>query len=115
MEELFAGGRIIDAILVMVAVEAAALFAWLSRQGRVRLAWALLPNLASGACLMLALRIALAGGGWWGWIGLCLAGSLAAHLADLIVRIRRGPSQDPGPGSIRLSAGGTRRGGDGAS
>lgn len=31
---------------------------------------------------MLALRGALVGA-WWGWIGLCLAASLLAHLADL--------------------------------
>lgn len=87
MEELFAGGRIVDAILVMVAIEAAALFAWMRRRGRARLAWSLLPNLASGACLMLALRAALSDG-WWGWVALCLAGSLAAHVADLAGRLR---------------------------
>ncbi|WP_158045497.1 hypothetical protein [Skermanella pratensis] len=87
MEELFAGGRIIDAILVLVAIEAAALTAWLGRRGRARLARALLPNLASGACLMLALRTALVDG-WWGWIALSLAGSLAAHVLDLAARLR---------------------------
>ncbi len=81
MSALFADGRIIDAILVLVALEALALVAFARRTGRVAPA-AILANLLAGASLMLALRLALAGTGW-PWIGLALMAALVAHLADL--------------------------------
>lgn len=83
MEALFASGRIVDLILALVALEAAALWAW----GRWRASGLpgfpdLLPNLLAGACLLVALRGALAGAPW-PWIAAPLALSLLAHLADL--------------------------------
>ncbi|SFL27197.1 hypothetical protein [Methylobacterium pseudosasicola] len=81
----FASGRIVDAILALVAAEAL-LLAWLA--GRWGMARApLLANLASGAALMLALRAALVGSGWAVVAGWMLAG-LAAHLVDLTLRLR---------------------------
>jgi hypothetical protein len=80
--ELFASGRVIDLILLAMVLEGLALIAWSYRNGRAALCRALLPTLLAGAGLMLALRGALAGA-WWGWIMLCLAASLLAHLADL--------------------------------
>jgi hypothetical protein len=47
----------------------------------------LLANLLAGACLMLALRGALAGAGG-PWIALCMAAALLAHLTDLWRRWR---------------------------
>jgi hypothetical protein len=96
---LFADGRIIDAILALVAVEAALLVALARRSGRVRPA-AILANLAAGAGLLAALRLALAGAAW-PWIGLALAAALAAHLADLQQRFsvaeqREGRGDRPG-------------------
>ncbi len=87
MAGLFASGRIIDLILALTAVEAVALIAWHRRSGRGIAAADLLPNLAAGACLLLAVRVALAGAGWM-WAALCLAGSLVAHLSDLRRRWR---------------------------
>ena len=78
----FADGRIIDVVLLLTLAEAAALVLWHRRTGRGPRAIDVLPNLGSGFCLMLALRVAL-GGGWWGWIAACLLGALAAHLVDL--------------------------------
>ncbi len=86
MDALFASGRIIDAVLLLVVVEASIL-AWIGRRRGLPLA-SLLANLASGAALMLALRAALVGAGWIAVAGWMLAG-LVAHLADLSLRFRR--------------------------
>jgi len=89
MEGLFASGRIVDGILLLVALEALLLL-WLSRRtapfaGLSRPA--LLATLASGAALMLALRAALAGSPWSVIAAWMLAG-LVAHLVDFGLRIR---------------------------
>jgi hypothetical protein len=84
---LFASGRIVDLILAITVLEGVMLVALYRRTGRGVAPADLLTNLASGLSLMLALRGALVGV-WWGWIGLCLAGSLVAHLADLRRRWR---------------------------
>ena len=82
MTALFASGHVVDAILLLVLAEAAALIALHRATGRGPPPAALLPNLAAGACLLLALRLALHGAPW-PLLALCLLGSLAAHLADL--------------------------------
>lgn len=87
MSDWFASGRIVDAILVMVAVEALVLTAVAARRGRgprgARLFW----NLAAGAALLLALRAALAGAAW-PWAAAALAAALLAHVLDLHARWR---------------------------
>ena len=87
MEALFASGRIIDAILILVALEALALLAWRFRQGHGPSPVALVANLLSGAALMLALRTALTGG-HWSVLAACLAISLVCHVTDLALRLR---------------------------
>ncbi|MEQ8264847.1 hypothetical protein [Pseudohaliea sp.] len=82
MESWFASGRIVDALLLLVLVEAIVFLC----AGRGRM---LLPNLAAGACLLLALRSALTGApvaltGLW----LALAG--VAHGLDVAGRWRTG-------------------------
>jgi hypothetical protein len=85
---LFASGRIVDFVLLLVAAEAAAL-AWHSRRtGRGVPANEALAFLLSGACLLLALRAALAGRSWV-WIAAPLAAAGVAHLVDLRLRWRR--------------------------
>ena len=88
MDALFASGRIIDAILVLVALEAVALLLLRRRRGRGPAPASLLANLAAGAALMLALRTALTGAGW-PLTALCLLGALAAHAAEMWLRFRR--------------------------
>ncbi|MGB5833498.1 MAG: hypothetical protein WBG92_16085 [Thiohalocapsa sp.] len=91
-EPLFTSGRIIDLILLLVAVEAV-LLAWLSRHyGREQLFADIAPTLVSGALLLLTVRAALADV-WWGWIALILALALMSHLADLALRWRRESAQ----------------------
>jgi hypothetical protein len=82
-------GRIIDAIIVLIALEAL-LFWWLRRipSGRRWLPGLgqLLPNLLSGAVLMLTLRFALTDAPWW-WIAGGLSAALLCHCWDLWARI----------------------------
>ncbi len=102
MSALFASGRVVDAILLVVLAEAVALALLHRATGRGPPPAALLPNLAAGACLLLALRGALRGAAW-PFLALCLLGSLVAHLADLRVRwgvvadAGRARSSVPGP------------------
>ena len=89
MAALFASGRIVDAILALVALEAVALLVWRRMRGHGPSASALLVNLASGAALMLAVRAALTGAAWT-VVALFLLGlvALVAHGADLALRLR---------------------------
>jgi outer membrane biosynthesis protein TonB len=89
MAELFASGRIADVAIAILLLEAL-LFVWLHARRRLGPApGELLPNVAAGLFLLLALRGALVGAGW-PWIAASLAAALAAHLADLVRRWPRG-------------------------
>lgn len=86
LAELFASGRAIDWILVLMAVEAVTLLLYRARTGRGVAPLPLLANLAAGACLLLALRAALTGSApilMW----LLLGVALVAHLLDLLLRL----------------------------
>lgn len=85
MAELFAGGRIVDLILILVVLEGITLLAYRRRTGHGIGGRGLLSNLLAGVCLLLALRVALTGGGW-PLIALCLAASGLAHAVDLWLR-----------------------------
>jgi hypothetical protein len=82
MAELFAGGRILDWIIAAMLVEAFGLAAWHRWSGRGVAPLAYLPNLASGACLLIAMRLALAGL-WWGFASTALLAALAFHVLEL--------------------------------
>ena len=69
MAELFASRRIIDLILGLVAVEAAALALWRRRFGSGPDISGLVANLASGGFLLLAVRAALVDASWQ-WVAL---------------------------------------------
>lgn len=88
MAELFESGRIVDLILVLMALEAL-LFCALAmvRRDRIPLA-GLLFNLSAGACLLLALRAVLTGAGWT-VAGVWLTAALVAHVGDLVRRLGR--------------------------
>jgi hypothetical protein len=79
---LFETGRIVDLLLALVILESAVLWAYRRASGRGVPTSALIANLASGACLLLALRAALSGAGWE-WVAFWLAAALVAHLIDL--------------------------------
>ncbi|WP_188446278.1 hypothetical protein [Sphingomonas psychrolutea] len=80
---LFGQGHAVDLILGVMLLE------WLLltrgrgwRKGDAAL------RLLPGALMVLALRAALTGAGWW-WIALALAASFPVHLADIARRPRR--------------------------
>lgn len=85
---LFASGRIIDIILALMALETVALLGFHRATGRGLAPRALLPFMAAGVCLMLALKAALTGGSWQAVAGL-LSLAFVAHLADIALRWRR--------------------------
>lgn len=81
-EFLFQSGHAADIILGVLAIEAV----WLRR---VR-GWpyrAIAGLLGPAALIVLGLRAALVGAGWW-WVALPLAASLPLHLMDLAARLR---------------------------
>ncbi len=88
MDSLFASGRIIDAILVMVILEGGLLWLWRHLSGRGPTLRALLPVLTSGFLLLLAVRAALTQAPWT-LVALPLSAALVSHIADLILRWRR--------------------------
>lgn len=81
MSAVLADPRLIDAILLIVAVEAVVLI-W-------QRLWRLLPMLGSGGALLVALRAALADSDG-GVIAAALAAGGIAHLVDLRLRLSAG-------------------------
>lgn len=79
---------LVDAVILLTLLEAAALAAYRHRTGAGVAVRDFIVNLASGLCLMLALRGALAGAG-----GMVIAAWLLAagllHAADLALRWSR--------------------------
>ncbi|HQT68318.1 MAG: hypothetical protein B7Z78_10400 [Rhodospirillales bacterium 20-60-12] len=82
---LIASGNIAYVIILITLVEAALVLVIHRRTGHGLSPGAFLPNLIAGDFLLLALGVGL-GHGKWGWVALCLLGSLVAHLTDLIRR-----------------------------
>ncbi len=81
----FASGQIADVLLLLMAFEGAALAGVKLATGRGIPLPSLASNLAAGACLIMALKSVLTGGGFE-TASLWLAGSLVAHVADLSSR-----------------------------
>ena len=80
-----AGLLIIDAIVAIVALEAALLVAARTWFGRGPPCASTIANSAAGGALLLALRAAI-GAAPFAVVGLCLLAALAAHAADLALR-----------------------------
>ena len=86
MAELFASGRVVDLILIAICIEALLLWSLRRhRRGPGVADW--LPNLVSGAALLLALRLTIAQVAWY-WVAALLALALLCHLADMQRRLR---------------------------
>ena len=85
MQELIVSGRIVDLIIGLMVLEGIALGAYFAGTGRGVPPLELVVNLAAGAALLVALRLALTGARWPAIAGaLAVAGVL--HLADLARR-----------------------------
>ena len=89
MGELLAGGRLVDAIILLTLLEGLVLVLFHARTGRGPSPRNLVPNLLAGLFLLLALRAALADAGT-PLILTTLGLAFLAHLADLRARWRRG-------------------------
>ena len=87
MSDFFASGRLVDLILLIVALEAVVLTIWWTKTGQGIAPRDLLPNLIAGALLLLALRLTLADAGWMP-ICACLAASGIANVVDITRRWR---------------------------
>lgn len=85
MADLFDSPRIADLILAVLLLEAVLLRWRRAKTGRGPRLRAVLPFLASGACLALALRCALTEAPW-PWMSAALMGAGVAHLTDLALR-----------------------------
>jgi hypothetical protein len=96
MQALFESGRIVDLILVFMAVEGMLLVLAKSRTGVGLSLRGAVSVLLPGLGLLLALRAALAGHHWT-IVALFLFASLVAHVADL--RLRMSTSTDPRKGN----------------
>ena len=85
LESWITSGRIIDVVLVFVALEVAAMVIWRRRHhlsiGR------LVSLIAPGLAIFMALGAALRGDATW-IIAAWMLASLAAHLLDLRLRVR---------------------------
>jgi hypothetical protein len=87
MDEFIRSGRIADIILVVIAVELAAVSFYLwRRRRRVALISFVASSLAGGS-LVLAMRAILQDTGWL-FVAICLAAALLAHVADLALRLQ---------------------------
>ena len=87
MDALLANGRLVDAMLALMAVEFLALTLYRRASGRGPALLDLAINQLAGAFLLVALRCALTGAGVLP-IAASLSGALAAHVADLARRWR---------------------------
>jgi hypothetical protein len=107
MDELFQSGRIVDIILGLMLLECLALWLFKRTTGIGPPFLALLPNLAAGGFLLLAVRSALTGADWFA-AAFCLAMALLAHIADLVFRFASWRAGNPqwGLGSAEGTPGG---------
>jgi hypothetical protein len=93
MSWFFASGRFADVVLGFVVLEAAGLFLVRRLAGQGPGLGKMLPNLAAGAFLVLAIRVAVTGGSAYA-LAAPMLGALAAHMFDLAGRwpVFRSPS-----------------------
>lgn len=82
MSEFLSSVHVIDLILAIVAAEIVAITLYWRTTRRGIAPGQLLPNMAAGALLLLALRLSLSGYSW-PWYTACLALAGVANVADL--------------------------------
>ncbi len=87
LAELFASGRIINFIVLLLVLESVAVFA-AQRLLKRSLGWlAISVGLCAGLALLLALRESLLGARWQA-VAAWLAAAFVAHLFDLHIRLK---------------------------
>jgi len=86
MDEFIRSGRIADIILVLLAVELAAVSFYLWRRRRRLALMSFVASSLAGGSLVLAMRAILQESGWL-FVAIYLAAALLAHVADLALRL----------------------------
>ncbi len=79
--------HLIDFVIAMTVLEAAALAMYHHRTGKGLAPSDFVPTLAAGLALMLAVRAGVSGAGWT-WVAAGLSAAGLAHLADVRRRWR---------------------------
>ncbi len=87
MDQLFASGRIIDLLLILVIGEFVIFVLYQRINQRGIGISGITANLISGAFLLVAVRLALVQA-WWAWIACCLLISFLAHILDMTQRTK---------------------------
>ena len=82
---MFAGSDLVDIAIAVTVAELMALLVYHRATGRGLAPSRLLPNIAAGIFLMLALRLEMLDAGW-PWLAACLALAGGAHVIDLWMR-----------------------------
>ena len=95
LEHLITSGRIIDIMLVFLAVETLLLIWRRQHTGYGPTIAAIITNAGAGASLMLALK-ALFVGSAWPVLAAALLGSMLFHISDLVMRWREAPDRPAG-------------------
>jgi hypothetical protein len=90
MAQLFTGTTLVDIVLVFMALETAILASRRLLTGQGIPVFDVFVLMLPGACLVLAMRAALAGAPWT-ILALCMAAALVTHVADLWRRHARTP------------------------
>ena len=88
LQDWVLGGGLIDTIIVLTLIEAAALIGYYRQTKRGPRPRDYLLNMTSGLCLMLALRGALVDSAWY-LIALTLSAAGLAHVVDLVLRFQQ--------------------------
>ena len=86
--DLVTSGAIADLVLIFMLCESVALSLWLGRKRAWRRLGGILPGLAGGALLVLALRAEMTDAGWLIVVA-CIAAWGVGHAFDLYFRLRR--------------------------
>jgi hypothetical protein len=81
MSEIFSSGRLIDIVILITLLEGAFLLTLHRKTGRGVAPQDFVLNMASGLCLMLALKLVLSGAGWQ-VTALCLMAAGTLHGMD---------------------------------
>jgi hypothetical protein len=82
MSGLLASGQLIDWIILAMVLEGAGLAGLHAWTGRGVAPRDFVANLASGMCLLLAMRLIL-GDAWWGFAAAALLAALFCHVLEL--------------------------------
>ncbi|MEM7611332.1 MAG: hypothetical protein AAF270_06625 [Pseudomonadota bacterium] len=85
LTDLIQSGRIVDIMLVVVAIEVAVLLAYRKVTGKGLRPLALLLNIGAGGSLMVALKLVFIDAGWQ-WVAVALISALVFHVSDLALR-----------------------------